>query len=294
MHRSHIILCLFIISTTTKAAIFPSARLLTGVATTNPELESETADPAEDSYLESQVFNTVSDEDHLFRRHTGLHFAVSLVHLILLAAAFYTCFLGYRHYKLLLCIQGFISTFVYLMLALQHSGVFKPARVSHHLGILFVAFFLAGNLLLACSVFIRLNYVFFGLSLSCIAYFFFEEAVKGRVQGVPYGLLLAALLVASTAVIAFLTFRFFKVAVQVNSALVGGFCLVLCVEVLTHNFSSFYDPNFARRESLSWFVASWAVAAGSGLFFQNRMKAISDKAARDSDIEEINRRSYLA
>lgn len=246
------------------------------------------------SLMHSEEDSSVSEENTIFDHHPGLRLSVILGHLILLTCAAYTCFFSYRHYKLLLTVQGFLATFYFAMLTMRHAGLFKPERVSHQIGLLVASAFIAANLLLVCSVFIRLNYAFFGFAVTTVLFCLLEETVLGSLSKGTYLTAFISLFLTGTVLFGYLTYRFFKVAIQVNSAFVGSFYLVLCLEVIAHNYSAFYDPDFDRKESLGWLLCAWAVTGVSGFVFQLRMKRISDKQARDSDLEEINRRSYLA
>lgn len=296
MSSKHSFLCLLLIALATAETVSPDAkqqpRLLTARQRSQETIDVRALDSV--SLLHSEEFSSLSDENSVFEQHPGLRLSVLLAHLLLLTCAAYTCFFSYRHYKLLLTVQGFLATFYFAMLTMRHAGIFKPERVSHQVGLLVAAAFVAANLLLVCSVFIRLNYAFFGFAATTVLFCLLEErAFAGLSRGVYLAVFLG-LFSAGTALFGFLTYRFFKVAIQVNSACVGGFYLVLCLEVIARNYSAFYDPEVNSRESLGWLLASWAVAAASGFVFQLRMKQISDKQARDSDLEEINRRSYLA
>lgn len=232
--------------------------------------------------------------DAPLRLHSPLlDFSVVAVHSLLFVVAVAVCLVGFFHFKLLLTGECLLAFHFFLQLLFARTGLFDVALPSHHWGLLFSALFLAANAVLATNVFVRLNYGLLGFSLAGVCVFLLLRPLSLAYE--PFSsTLLALLALAFTAALSFLALRSLKMAVPFYSAAIGACFGLRSLNILTQRGDQNTWPITDTWFVDASFVGAWVLATAAGFWFQLRMKDISDRRVREGDLEEINRRSYLA
>jgi hypothetical protein len=268
------------------------------VATPLPSIERFTLSPRALSQTSSIDVPEGSDRTSLAPDQKGapgplLDITIVIIFSAVFVASLTTCFMGYFQFRFLLASQTFIVCHFFMEFMLWKAGVFHVGQPGHYWGVFFGALFLTANAVLVCNVFIRLNYILVGFAFANALVFLLQPQL-GSFNGTLAPIVYILLFLGPTALVGYASYRYLKLAIPLVSAIVGAVFGLRCLNILFQAGQS-----FPWGVTESWFVdasflGALVLAASAGFWFQLRMKGITEQLIRDGDLEEINRRSYLA
>lgn len=251
----------------------------------------------EDNEYENLGFDkidTSSDEGPTQKQETTKVFS-SVIQISLVTTGLYTCFCGFRMFRLLMIILGFYTSYYVILFTLIAFGASIASEVRIQTGIFFGSIILGFILSAVCYMFEKLNFVILGLSVGCVVGFFYAKFFV-RLKSLQDGVSLLAIILGVASLVIIAAYLKLDTTVIFGSSLIGGIITPINYKVVTGKLEPLEEnmgaPSGFSKEFLAYTLIAIGMSA-SGVFTQLYLRKRLAAKIHEEHLHHIRNGSFI-